>query len=156
MASIDPAALPAAAEPDVDALAARVADADRVFVVLDDDPTGTQSVADLPVLGAWDVEDFAWAFASGAPAVYVLTNSRSLAPESAERINREVVRAALRAAERSGIRVDFVSRSDSTLRGHFPLEPDTIIDEVRRAGGTHIGNTVVVPAFPDAGRITIE
>ncbi|WP_278103216.1 four-carbon acid sugar kinase family protein [Microbacterium proteolyticum] len=156
MASIDPAALPAVAEPDVDALAARVADADRVFVVLDDDPTGTQSVADLPVLGAWDVEDFAWAFASGAPAVYVLTNSRSLAPESAERINREVVRAALRAAERSGIRVDFVSRSDSTLRGHFPLEPDTIIDEVRRAGGTHIGNTVVVPAFPDAGRITID
>lgn len=67
MASIDPAALPAVAEPDVDALAARVADADRVFVVLDDDPTGTQSVADLPVLGAWDVEDFAWAFASGAP-----------------------------------------------------------------------------------------
>lgn len=156
MASIDPAALPAVAEPDVDALAARVADADRVFVVLDDDPTGTQSVADLPVLGAWDIEDFAWAFASGAPAVYVLTNSRSLAPDSAERINREVVRAALLAAERSGIRVDFVSRSDSTLRGHFPLEPDTIIDEVRRAGGAHIGNTVVVPAFPDAGRITVD
>lgn len=155
MASIDPTALPAVAEPDVDALAERVADADRIFVVLDDDPTGTQSVADLPVLGAWEVEDFAWAFASGAPAVYVLTNSRSLAPEAAERINREVVRSALRAAEQSDVRVDFISRSDSTLRGHFPLEPDTIIDEVRRVGGARIGNTVIVPAFPDAGRITV-
>lgn len=155
MASIDPTALPAVAEPDVDALAARVAESDRLFVVLDDDPTGTQSVADLPVLGAWGVEDFAWAFASGAPAVYVLTNSRSLAPEAAERINREVVRSALRAAEQSGIRVDFISRSDSTLRGHFPLEPDTIIDEVHRSGGAHIGNTVIVPAFPDAGRVTV-
>ena len=34
----------------------------RILVVLDDDPTGTQSVADLPVLTRWDVADFAWAF----------------------------------------------------------------------------------------------
>ncbi len=156
MASIDLNALPAVAEPDIDALAARVADSGRVFVVLDDDPTGTQSVADLPVLGAWGVDDFAWAFASGAPAVYVLTNSRSLAPDTAERINREVVRSALAAAARADLRVDFVSRSDSTLRGHYPLEPDTIADEVARAGGARITNTVIVPAFPDAGRITVH
>ncbi len=124
--------------------------------MLDDDPTGTQSVADLPVLGAWGVDDFAWAFASGAPAVYVLTNSRSLAPDTAERINREVVRSALAAAARTDLRVDFVSRSDSTLRGHYPLEPDTIADEVARAGGARITNTVIVPAFPDAGRITVH
>lgn len=156
MALIDLNALPAVAEPDIDALAARVADSGRVFVVLDDDPTGTQSVADLPVLGAWGVDDFAWAFASGAPAVYVLTNSRSLAPDTAERINREVVRSALAAAARADLRVDFVSRSDSTLRGHYPLEPDTIADEVARAGGARITNTVIVPAFPDAGRITVH
>lgn len=34
---------------------------DAVFVVLDEDPTGTQSVADLPVLTSWAVEDMAWA-----------------------------------------------------------------------------------------------
>lgn len=157
MASIpDLAALPPVAAPDIDALAARVADSGRVFVVLDDDPTGTQSVADLPVLGGWGVDDFAWAFASGAPAVYVLTNSRSLAPADAERINREVVRAALSAAATADIRVDFVSRSDSTLRGHYPLEPLTIADEVARGSGARITNTVVVPAFPDAGRITVH
>lgn len=157
MASIpDLAALPPIATPDIDALAARVADSGRVFVVLDDDPTGTQSVADLPVLGGWGVEDFAWAFASGAPAVYVLTNSRSLAPADAARINREVVRSALAAAAAADLRVDFVSRSDSTLRGHYPLEPVTIADEVARAGGARTANTVIVPAFPDAGRITVN
>ncbi|MEH3088310.1 MAG: hypothetical protein PGN24_01525 [Microbacterium arborescens] len=148
--------LPPQTEPDIEALAARVADSGRVFVVLDDDPTGTQSVADLPVLGAWSVADFAWAFASGAPAVYVLTNSRSLDAVEAERINREVVRAALDAAASAGVRVDFVSRSDSTLRGHYPLEPDTIADEIARSGGVVPGNTVIVPAFPDAGRVTVR
>lgn len=156
MASIDLHALPPAAEPDVDALSARVARSGRVFVVLDDDPTGTQSVADLPVLGAWDVDDFAWAFASGAPAVYVLTNSRSLDPESAERVNREVVRNAMDAAATADLRVAFVSRSDSTLRGHYPLEPDVISSEVANAGGAPIANVVIVPAFPDAGRITVR
>ncbi|NKX51900.1 hypothetical protein HER39_15270, partial [Arthrobacter deserti] len=58
-----------------------VAASGRTLVVLDDDTTGTQSVADLPVLTRWDVEDFPWALAQHAPAVYVLTNSRSLDPE---------------------------------------------------------------------------
>ena len=35
-------------------VAADVARAGRVLVVLDDDPTGTQSVADLPVLTRWE------------------------------------------------------------------------------------------------------
>lgn len=124
-----------------------------VYVVLDDDPTGTQSVADLPVLTAWEVADFRWAFSTGKPAVYVMTNSRSLAPEDAERVNREVVAAALEAA--GDARVAFVSRSDSTLRGHFPLEPLTIAEEVLSATGAGIDGVVLVPAFGDAGRITI-
>lgn len=126
---------------------------DTVYVVLDDDPTGTQSVADLPVLTAWEVDDFRWAFATGKPAVYVMTNSRSLSPEDAERVNREVVAAASEAAR--GARVAFVSRSDSTLRGHFPLEPLTIAEEVLAATGRAVDGIVVVPAFGDAGRITI-
>lgn len=127
----------------------------RVLVVLDDDPTGTQSVAGLPVLTAWEPDDFAWALGTGAPAVYVLTNTRSLPPPEAAAVNREVVRGALAAAQ--GRRITFVSRSDSTLRGHFPLEPDTVADEVDAAtGGTDlIDGVVLVPAFPEAGRITL-
>ncbi|SDS08682.1 four-carbon acid sugar kinase family protein [Agrococcus carbonis] len=129
---------------------------DLVLVVLDDDPTGTQSVADLPVLTRWEAEDLDWALAQGAPAVYVLTNTRSLDEADAARRNREVVAVAMAAAERAGVRVGFVSRSDSTLRGHFPLETDMLAAAVVDAGGAAPHLTVLVPAFPDAGRITVE
>lgn len=125
-----------------------------VYVVLDDDPTGTQSVADLPVLTAWEVDDFRWAFSTGRPAVYVMTNSRSLAPSDAEQVNCEVVAAALEAAD--GAPIAFVSRSDSTLRGHFPLEPNTLADGVHSATGAEVNGIIVVPAFGDAGRITVD
>ena len=128
----------------------------RVLVVLDDDPTGTQSVYDLPVIMDWSTESLVWALRQGSPAVYVMTNSRSLDPEHAERCNREVARAAFAAGEEVGVRVDFVSRSDSTLRGHFPLEPTTLADEVARHRGESVDGIVIVPAFGDAGRITVD
>src|SRR6478736_1998037 len=147
-----------------DALAA--AASPRILVVLDDDPTGTQSVANLPVLTRWDVEDFSWAFTHRIDgrrpdAVYVLTNSRSLDPAEAAVRNEEVVRNALAAAELladgagSRLRLGFVSRSDSTLRGHYPLEPDTIAATIAAASGEATDGVVIVPAFPDAGRVTI-
>ena len=69
-----------------------------VLIVLDDDPTGTQSVSDLPVLTRWTAKDLGWAFAQNAPAIYVMTNSRSLDPADAKQINIEVAEAALAAA----------------------------------------------------------
>lgn len=137
-------------------LAASNAEIPRVLVVLDDDPTGTQSVADLPVLTRWDVEDFIWAFGQSKPAVYVLTNTRSLDPAEAAARNEEVVRNALAAAgSASDLRLGFVSRSDSTLRGHYPLEPDVIAATVADVSGEKTDGVVLVPAFPDAGRVTI-
>ncbi|MCI1748365.1 MAG: hypothetical protein LKI24_09885 [Acidipropionibacterium sp.] len=126
-----------------------------VLVVLDDDPTGTQSVSALPVITAWEATDLEWALSTGAPAVYVMTNSRSLSPTDAERVNREVVVNGLEAARQAGRPVAFVSRSDSTLRGHFPLEPEVIATELA-ADGKRVDGVVIVPAFPDAGRITVD
>jgi len=136
-------------------VAAAVAEGGRVLVVLDDDPTGTQSVAGLPVLTRWEVDDLSWALEQGAAAFYVLTNTRSLDPADAEQRNREVVTNALAAAERAGVRLGFVSRSDSTLRGHYPLEPDVIADVLEERAGVRTDAVVIVPAFPDAGRVTI-
>src|SRR6476661_3459034 len=146
-----------------DALAAASGASPRVLVVLDDDPTGTQSVANLPVLTRWDVEDFSWAFTHRIngrrpDAVYVLTNTRSLDPAEAAVRNEEVVRNALAAADLladdagSRLRLGFVSRSDSTLRGHYPLEPATIAATIAAASGEATDGVVIVPAFPDAGR----
>ncbi|GGI79159.1 four-carbon acid sugar kinase family protein [Pseudarthrobacter scleromae] len=137
-------------------LAASNAETPRVLVVLDDDPTGTQSVSDLPVLTQWDVADFIWAFSQSRPAVYVLTNTRSLDPAEAAARNEEVVRNALAAAgSPQELRLGFVSRSDSTLRGHYPLEPDVIAATVADVSGEKTDGVVLVPAFPDAGRVTI-
>lgn len=127
---------------------------DPFFVVLDDDPTGTQSVGDLPVLTAWEVSDFDWALSTGADACYVMTNSRSLDEATARTVCSDVVRAARAAGETAGRELAFVSRSDSTLRGHYPAETGAIADELA-AGGLSVDGIVVVPAFPDAGRITI-
>lgn len=135
--------------------AAVAASSTRTLVVLDDDPTGTQSVADIPVVTDWSVEDLQWALSTGAPALYVMTNSRSLDPADARRVNTEVVTHALAAASRVGRDIAFVSRSDSTLRGHYPLEPDTICDLLERSG-TRVDGIVLSPAFSDAGRITVH
>lgn len=145
-----------------DAVAASSAQAPRILVVLDDDPTGTQSVSDLAVLTRWEVADFTWAFThirenQTKPAVYVLTNTRSLDPAEAAARNEEIVRNALAAAASAspGLRLGFVSRSDSTLRGHYPLEPDVIAATVAAETGETTDGVVIVPAFPDAGRVTI-
>ena len=152
-----PAELEIPARQVADAVATSAATSPRVLVVLDDDPTGTQSVSDLPVLTQWDVEDFTWALHQGKPAVYVLTNTRSLDPEEAAARNEEIVRNALAAAQKGEetLRLGFVSRSDSTLRGHFPLEPDVIAATVAAESGEVTDGVVMVPAFPDAGRVTI-
>lgn len=138
---------------------AAVEESGRVLVVLDDDPTGTQSVGDLPVITGWSAESLVasleWAFGTDAPAVYVMTNSRSLDPADAARRNREVALAALQASETTGRTVGFVSRSDSTLRGHYPLETDVLAEVVHGRTGKAVDGVVLVPAFGDAGRITV-
>ncbi|WP_422391965.1 four-carbon acid sugar kinase family protein [Arthrobacter sp. N1] len=151
---------PAVRPVDPATIAAAVQESGRILVILDDDPTGTQSVADLPVLTSWEPVDFAWAFAQRidgmpAPAVYVLTNTRSLDRQAAASRNREIVANSLRAARDAGVTVGFVSRGDSTLRGHFPLETDVIGGTLRSLAGIRTDGVVIVPAFPDAGRITI-
>jgi uncharacterized protein YgbK (DUF1537 family) len=146
-----------------DSVAASSGVSRRVLVVLDDDPTGTQSVANLPVLTRWEVADFIWAFGYEVDgqrqrAVYVLTNTRSLDPAEAAARNEEIVRNALAAAAAAAgpaLRLSFVSRSDSTLRGHYPLEPDVIAATVTAVNGETTDGVVIVPAFPDAGRVTI-
>jgi uncharacterized protein YgbK (DUF1537 family) len=118
----------------------------RVVIVLDDDPTGTQTVHDLPVLTSWMDGEIAAELERGTPVFYVLTNSRSVGPERASEINREIVAALPAHAE-----CLLVSRSDSTLRGHFPLETDTLADALDIDWPV-----LVIPFFEEGGRLTIE
>ncbi len=135
------------------------------LVVLDDDPTGTQTVHGVPVLTTWDTAALKAEFAQPGPCFYILTNSRSLTPESAKELNREIARNLKGAAaslppvstrnEHGGrdaaAPFTVVSRSDSTLRGHFPLETDVLAEELGPFDAT-----LIIPYFEAGGRYTIH
>jgi uncharacterized protein YgbK (DUF1537 family) len=127
----------------------------RPVVVLDDDPTGTQTVRDVPVLTRTDPEDLRWAFGQGGPGFFVLTNTRSLDPDAASDRVRRIAEACREAAAELGVDPVFLSRGDSTLRGHFPLETDVLAGVERRAG-RDVDAVLLVPAYLDAGRFTVD
>jgi uncharacterized protein YgbK (DUF1537 family) len=119
------------------------------LVVLDDDPTGTQTVYDVPVLTTWEVDTLRAELNGPHPCFYVLTNSRSLPADEARTLIFMLARNLRTAA---GSRpCTLVSRSDSTLRGHFPLEPDALAEVFGPFDATFL-----IPYFEDGGRYTIE
>lgn len=121
--------------------------------VLDDDPTGTQTVAGVPVLTSWSVADLRWALDVGPGVFFVLTNTRGISPDAARARNVEIAANLSAAAEAAGgLRVRVVSRCDSTLRGHYPLETD--VHEA--AAGEPYDGMVFSPAYLSAGRITVD
>lgn len=123
-------------------------------IVIDDDPTGSQTVHSCPLVTCWDHDTLAAAIDDPAPIFFILTNTRSMTPEQAADVTRSVcqsLRQALDhyAAEGVLIRPIIVSRSDSTLRGHYPLETDVIASELGPFDAHFL-----VPAFFEGGRIT--
>ncbi len=121
-------------------------------VILDDDPTGTQTVHDVAVLTAWDGEMLTEALEDPSPAVFILTNTRSMEPAQAEALNREIATNLRAASVQTGRGFVVISRSDSTLRGHFPLETDVLAvlsDEP-------VDGVLIIPAFMAGGRYTID
>jgi uncharacterized protein YgbK (DUF1537 family) len=118
-------------------------------VVLDDDPTGTQTVHNVPVLTEWSVESLRRELGSDGHCFFILTNSRSLPPDQARTVNCLIARNLLEAA--SGKPFVVVSRSDSTLRGHFPLETDALSEVLGPFDGV-----LLVPFFDTGGRHTIN
>ncbi|MFQ4135540.1 four-carbon acid sugar kinase family protein [Nodosilinea sp. PGN35] len=120
------------------------------IIVLDDDPTGSQTVHSCLLLMQWDVDTLRQGLQDASPIFFVLTNTRALTAAAAERVTREVCQNLKQAIALVGIQ-DFlvVSRSDSTLRGHYPVETDAIAD-VLGPFDAHF----LVPAFFEGGRIT--
>ncbi|CAA9244678.1 Candidate type III effector Hop protein [uncultured Coleofasciculus sp.] len=120
------------------------------IIVLDDDPTGSQTVHSCLLLMRWDVETLRLGLSDSSPIFFILTNTRALTPEQATAVTTEVCHNLKMALVAEGI-TDFlvVSRSDSTLRGHYPVETD-VIAKVVGPFDAHF----LVPAFFEAGRIT--
>jgi uncharacterized protein YgbK (DUF1537 family) len=121
-------------------------------VVLDDDPTGTQTVYETPVLTAWSEEMLRSELANELPLFYLLTNSRSVSLRRAKSLNREIGRNLVKAARRLQRKFVVVSRSDSTLRGHFPGEVEALAEGL----GRKFDAWLLIPFFEEGGRYTID
>lgn len=120
------------------------------IIVLDDDPTGSQTVHSCLLLTRWDVPTLTLALRDSSPIFFVLTNTRALPPDQALAVTQEVCRNLLVAlAETQTTEYLVVSRSDSTLRGHYPIETDAIA-EILGNFNAHF----LTPAFFEGGRFT--
>jgi uncharacterized protein YgbK (DUF1537 family) len=122
-----------------------------VLVVLDDDPTGTQTCHGINVLTVWDSDTLEAEFRSGHRGFFILTNSRALPTPQARELIREITTAVKQAAAQTGNSFEVVLRGDSTLRGHFPDEPEVAEQVTGKADGW-----ILAPFFRQGGRYTIN
>lgn len=123
----------------------------RKLVVLDDDPTGGQTVHGVHLLSEWSVDKLT-AELNRSETFFVLTNSRSLSASDARALAVNVGQNLRQAAARAGVQIAVISRSDSTLRGHYPVEVEALAQGLEM----DVDATVLVPFFEAGGRYTIH
>ena len=134
------------------AIQERIRASGRKVVVVDDDPTGMQTVHGVPVLTEWSTGALHSELRNDLPAFFILTNSRSCPLAEARSINEEVGRNLSEAGKRAGREYVVVSRSDSTLRGHFPGECEALAGSLAH----HVDGWLIIPFFLEGGRFTVN
>lgn len=117
------------------------------LVVLDDDPTGVQTLSGIRVLLGWDPPRVRAAL-DGRPSVHLITNTRALPARRVRPFVSDAARAALEGAPDSAV----LLRGDSTLRGHLLEEYLGVRDVVAPSAWPVL---LLVPALPSAGRVTV-
>ena len=122
------------------------------IIVIDDDPTGSQTVHSCLLLMQWDIDTLKQGLRGSAPILFILSNTRAMNPQDAASVTRSICQNLKVAIAETEIK-DFlvVSRSDSTLRGHYPIETDAIAEEL---GG--FDAHFLTPAFFEGGRVTVD
>ena len=118
------------------------------IIVLDDDPTGTQTVYDVPVIT--NRSGIKKEIECGTPLFFLLTNSRAYSRQVAE-FTAAQIGTELR-SHASGKRYLVIFRGDSTLRGHFPYEEEHFSITAGKSAVPHW----IIPAFFEGGRYTFN
>lgn len=136
-------------------LAEKLASFDRKIVVLDDDPTGVQTVHDIYVYTDWRAETLREAFAAPERMFFILTNSRGMTAAESRRQHEIIAENVAAASRESGKDYVLISRSDSTLRGHYPLETETLRSVIERKSAKRFDGEIIFPFFREGGRFTI-
>lgn len=148
---------PAVDEAAVDELLRReIAANNTKIIVLDDDPTGVQTVHDISVYTDWNRESIMSGFQEQGKLFYVLTNSRGFTVEQTSAVHREIAGTVAEVAGELGRDYLIISRSDSTLRGHYPLETMILQKEMADRSGIVTDGEILCPFFKEGGRYTID
>lgn len=126
------------------------------IIVLDDDPTGVQTVHDISVYTDWSYESIKSGFEEKNKLFYVLTNSRGFTAEQTTRAHLEIGETVARVSEETGIDYVIVSRGDSTLRGHYPLETELLCRVEEKHRGRAVDGEIICPYFKEGGRFTVD
>ena len=126
----------------------------RKIIVLDDDTTGTQAVHDVAVYTDWSLDSIRRGFDEESALFFVLTNSRSFSAAQTAAVHAQIGRNLITAARERGTDFLVVSRGDSTLRGHYPLETRVLAEAMQKAG-MPVDGEVICPFFGDGGRLTV-
>lgn len=128
----------------------------KKIVVLDDDPTGVQTVHDISVYTNWSKDSIRKGFDEKNTLFYILTNSRGFTAAQTEVAHREIASVVDAVSRETGKEYMFISRSDSTLRGHYPLETMILKEEYEKNTGKKIDGEILCPFFKEGGRYTID
>lgn len=128
----------------------------RKIIVIDDDPTGIQTVHGVSVYTNWDEESIRSGFAEKEKLFYLMTNSRGMTSDQAERINRQIAQRVCKISREMGKDFVLISRGDSTMRGHWPLETEVLRKEVEQRAGKRFDGEIIMPFFLEGGRYTIH
>ena len=124
------------------------------IVVLDDDPTGVQTVHDVPVYTDWSRESIRRGFLEQGKMFFLLTNSRSFSEDRTRQVHREIGQGLASVSQELGTGFVVVSRGDSTLRGHYPLETQVLKETLEACTGEEIHGEIICPFFSEGGRYT--
>lgn len=126
------------------------------WVVLDDDPTGTQTVNHVSVYTDWSVESLRQGFEENRPLFFVLTNSRGMTEKETKKIHAEIAERIVKISKEMGISFQIISRGDSTLRGHYPTETEVLQTVVEKETDIPFDGEILCPFFPQGGRYTLN
>ena len=128
----------------------------RKIIVLDDDPTGVQTVHGVSVYTGWTEESIEAGFDEESSLFFILTNSRGMTAAETAAVHKEIGASIARIGKRKNRDFIIISRSDSTLRGHYPLETETLKNAVEAEAGWNYDGEIICPFFMEGGRLTAE
>ncbi|MGI6568822.1 MAG: four-carbon acid sugar kinase family protein [Erysipelotrichaceae bacterium] len=115
------------------------------IIVFDDDPTGIQSVHDVLMIAKPSFENIKEVFLSSNQLFYILTNSRSFSEEYTIEYHKKLVQLICDVSKQTKDNsFTIVSRSDSSLRGHYPLETQVIYEQLK-VNGIKIDGEIICP-----------